>query len=225
MTNLGQHSLDIVHWCLGPGTARRPSPAPGAGSACSDNGETPDTQDALFEYPELVARGRTARPRGAGRSRPRRWSSSGPRGAWRSSRKGFVVTPDPDLAAGERRAAGSAAHHPVGGPARGQRRARPPATWTEAVRDESGDEYDQFRRHARDFLDCVKSRREPVSDLESSHRVATACHLANLSLRLGRKLRWDAERETIIEDPEAASWLERPYRPPWDAVRKGLGVG
>ena len=49
-----------------------------------------------------------------------------------------------------------------------------------------------------DFLECVRSRREPISDLESGHRVATACHLANLSLRLGRKLRWDAERETIV---------------------------
>ena len=74
---------------------------------------------------------------------------------------------------------------------------------TEAVEDRSGDEYDQFRRHARDFLDCVRSRREPISDLESGHRVATACHLANLSLRLGRKLRWDAERETVVGDPEA----------------------
>ena len=74
----------------------------------------------------------------------------------------------------------------------------------------------------RNFLDCVKSRRTPISDLESSHRVVTACHLANLSLRLGRKLRWDPARETILDDPEAARRLERPYRPPWDAVLKSL---
>ena len=52
--------------------------------------------------------------------------------------------------------------------------------------------------HIQNFLDCVKSRRQPVSDLESGHRVATACHLANISLRLGRKLRWDAGREEIV---------------------------
>ena len=89
------------------------------------------------------------------------------------------------------------------------------ATWTSAVEDRSGDEFDQFRRHARDFLDCVRTRREPVSDLESGHRVATACHLANLSLRLGRPLRWDPSREEIVGDAEAARWLDRPKREPW----------
>ena len=70
--------------------------------------------------------------------------------------------------------------------------------------------------HARGFLDSVKSRKEPISDLEGAHRVVTACHLANLSLRLGRRLRWDADRETIPDDSQAAAMLERPYRTPWD---------
>ena len=66
-----------------------------------------------------------------------------------------------------------------------------------------------------------ESRRDPISDLEGAHRVATACHLANLSLRLGRKLRWDAVNETIVADAEAMR-LERPYRAPWDAERNAL---
>src|SRR5207248_277863 len=69
---------------------------------------------------------------------------------------------------------------------------------TRAVEDNSGSSARQLRQHVRNFLDCVKSRRAPVSDLESAHRVATACHLANLSLRLGRKLRWDADREEVL---------------------------
>ena len=76
--------------------------------------------------------------------------------------------------------------------------------------------------HVRNFLDCVKSRQEPISDLESGHRVATVCHLANLSLRLGRKLRWDAEKEEIRGDAEANQWLERAYRPPWDGELKAV---
>ena len=113
--------------------------------------------------------------------------------------------------------------HPVGGPARASGpELDSPKFWTEAVSDDSGDEYDQFRRHARNFLDCVKSRRTPISDLESSQRIVNACHLANLSLRLGRKLRWDPAREMILDDLEAARRLERPYRPPWDAVLKSL---
>jgi hypothetical protein len=98
--------------------------------------------------------------------------------------------------------------------------------WTGALEDRSGNEFDQFRRHARNFLDCVRSRHDPISDLEGAHRVVTACHLANLSLRLGRKLRWDSGRESVIDDPDANAQLERPYRAPWDAERKALlGTG
>jgi hypothetical protein len=46
--------------------------------------------------------------------------------------------------------------------------------------------------------------------------------LANLSLRTGRKLKWDAEREEIVGDAEASGMLLRPYRKPWDDVLKSL---
>jgi hypothetical protein len=55
--------------------------------------------------------------------------------------------------------------------------------------------------------------------------VATICHLANISLRLGRKLNWDGEHETIVGDEDAAAWLARPYRAPWDRELRALGVG
>jgi hypothetical protein len=74
----------------------------------------------------------------------------------------------------------------------------------------------------RNFLDCVKSRATPISDLASAHRVSTMCHLANISLRLGRKLRWDPTREDVIGDAEASALLSRPYRVPWDAVLKAV---
>jgi predicted dehydrogenase len=221
MTNLGQHQLDIVHWCLDPAG---PSSVASAGGRFSlrDGGETPDTQDVLFEYPGFIASwSHREAARGLAPSYPLEFL--GPRGSLAISRKGFVVTPDLKVSP-ESVVPRFGNDHPVGGPSRVPEPGRE-TSWTEAVRDETGDVYDQFRRHVRDFLDCVKARREPASDLESGHRVATACHLANLSLRLGRKLRWDAERETVPDDPEAARMLERPYRPPWDAVLKGLGVG
>jgi predicted dehydrogenase len=112
--------------------------------------------------------------------------------------------------------------HPVGGP-----QPVPEASeqhWTEPAQDKSGDWKDQYVRHVRNFLDCIKSRREPNSDLESAHRVATVCHLANISLRTGRTIRWDAEREEIVGDVEASKMLVRPYRAPWDAELKALGV-
>jgi hypothetical protein len=49
--------------------------------------------------------------------------------------------------------------------------------------------------------------------------------LANISLRLGRMIRWDADKEEVLGDPAAAKMLVRPYRSPWDAELKALGVG
>lgn len=52
--------------------------------------------------------------------------------------------------------------------------------------------------HVKNWLDSVKSRREPNSPIELGHRVITAAHLANLSYRTGKKVYWDAEREQVI---------------------------
>ena len=96
--------------------------------------------------------------------------------------------------------------------------------WTEPAKDSSGNWKDQYVQHIRNFLDCVKSRREPNSDLQSGHQVATVCHLANLSLRSGRKLRWDPAKDDILGEPEVAAMLLRPYRKPWDAELRALRV-
>jgi hypothetical protein len=68
----------------------------------------------------------------------------------------------------------------------------------------------------------VKSRQTPISDLESGHRVATICHLANISLRLGRSVAWDMKHQTIPGDDQAAAMLQRPYRPPWEKELKAV---
>jgi hypothetical protein len=147
----------------------------------------------------------------------------GSRGSLGISRSGFTVTADRKLPP-ENTVRQFAGAHPAGGPAAVEE-TRPPQFWTKTIADTSGDIRAQLKQHVSNFLDCIKTRREPISDLESGHRVATACHLANLSLRLGRRLRWDADKETILDDPEAAKMLVRPYRAPWDAELKALGVG
>jgi predicted dehydrogenase len=69
--------------------------------------------------------------------------------------------------------------------------------------------------HHQNFLDCVKSRKLPICDVEIGHRSATVCHLGNIALWLGRKLQWDPVAEAIVGDEEAARMLSRPYRRPW----------
>lgn len=69
--------------------------------------------------------------------------------------------------------------------------------------------------HAQNFVDCIRSRRRPVADVEIGHRSATVCHLGNIAMRLGRKLRWDPAREEFIGDADANRMKSRPRRAPW----------
>src|SRR5262249_4679561 len=148
-----------------------------------------------------------------GERRPLPLEFFGTKGSLGISRAGFVVTPDPDIPPGSLIPQFDV--HPVGGPAT-VKPTGTPRPRTEAIVDKSGDGRAQFAAHVRSFLDCIKSRKPPISDMESAHRTATACHLANISMRLARKLRCDAKRETTLGDNEAAGWLVRPYRAPWD---------
>jgi predicted dehydrogenase len=66
-----------------------------------------------------------------------------------------------------------------------------------------------------DFLKCVKSRKDPYFPVDIGHRVATVCHLANICLRLKRKLKWDPVAEYFENDAEANALMARPLRSPW----------
>ena len=213
MTNLGAHEIDIVQWAMKKQAPQAVSSA-GGRLALKDNGETPDTQDAVFEYPGFTAlwsHREASRGRGAGEG----LEFFGTRGSMTVSRAGFQVFPDmkvpPENQIPEFHG------QPVGGPRRIANAVTTP--WCEPIKRKVSNNL--LASHARNFIDCVKSRQQPVSSLEGEHRVATACHLANISLRLGRKVRWDAEREEIIGDSEASAMLVRPYRKPWDQVLAG----
>src|SRR5262249_18509298 len=66
-----------------------------------------------------------------------------------------------------------------------------------------------------DFLKCVRSRKDPYFPVDIGHRVSTVCHLGNICLRLGRKLKWDPVAERFNQDTEANAMLTRPLRSPW----------
>jgi predicted dehydrogenase len=77
----------------------------------------------------------------------------------------------------------------------------------------------QNEPHVRDFLDCIKTRNRPRSDVEICHRSTSACHLANIALHVGRKIRWDGKNERIIDDKEASEYLKRPMYGGWKMPR------
>ncbi|RMF42699.1 MAG: gfo/Idh/MocA family oxidoreductase [Planctomycetota bacterium] len=73
-------------------------------------------------------------------------------------------------------------------------------------------EYNERKAHWACFLNCVKSRQEPISDVHSHMNMLNTCHLAGIAARLGRDLKWDAAKEEIVGDEQANAMLSRPYR-------------
>jgi len=69
--------------------------------------------------------------------------------------------------------------------------------------------------HMGNFFHCVKTREEPVAPVRIEHRTVSVCHLTNLSIRLGRALTWDPEKEVFVGDEEANGWLSRKQREPY----------
>jgi predicted dehydrogenase len=69
--------------------------------------------------------------------------------------------------------------------------------------------------HQQNFIDCIKTRKPTISTVDAAVTTDTISQLCDISVRLGRKLRWDPDQEKILDDPEAERLLHRPMRAPW----------
>ena len=65
------------------------------------------------------------------------------------------------------------------------------------------------------WLDCIKSRKQPISPAEIGHRACTVCLTTHIAMKLGRRLTWNPEEEKFANDVEANSMLSRPQRAPY----------
>jgi predicted dehydrogenase len=210
-TNMGAHEMDIILWALqvkGP----KKVVSFGGRSVLDDGCEVPDTQDSLFEFPGGVTAAFSYREASVGgRPIPVLWFF-GTKGGMNLSRSGFQIYPDTKNPEGEL-------------PGTTPRAQREP--WIEPLKEgPTSNTYGGMDLHERNFLDCVRSRKDPNATVEDGHYAATSCHLANLSLRLGgRTLHWDAEKEDFIGDREASAMLTRPYSSPWDKELRSLKLG
>jgi predicted dehydrogenase len=97
---------------------------------------------------------------------------------------------------------------------RGAQETYPAELWDEYIGPEENRLY-KSRDHYQNFLDCVRNRGETITPIETAHRSASVGHLGVVAIELGRKIRWDPETETILDDSEARRLLSRSYRSPW----------
>ncbi len=71
------------------------------------------------------------------------------------------------------------------------------------------------RNHMRDWLDCIKTRKQPIASVEAGHRSASIGHLGKIACTLGQTLEWDPAKEVFNNNTMANNMLSRPYRGEW----------
>jgi len=69
--------------------------------------------------------------------------------------------------------------------------------------------------HHQNWLECIKTRKDPICCVEVGHRSVTVCHLGNIAVRTGKRILWDPQKQEVGGDAELARWVTRPYRAPW----------
>ncbi|MCI0338657.1 MAG: Gfo/Idh/MocA family oxidoreductase [Acidobacteria bacterium] len=207
-TNLLSHNIDIVQWAMN--AMPRAVAAMGGRYSLKGLGETPDVFESIFDYPGFIVNW-SCNEISANR-RPG-LEFCGTKGTLRLDRGGFEIIPDPLIPA----------ENQIPSFTEPRRVSAPPELRTAAVKKDGYEQVrDQFQPHVRNFLDCVKSRQQPASDLESGHKTSMACHLANIALKVGRTVRWDDAKEEITGDRDASKLLVKEYRAPWDRELKAV---
>ncbi|MGC8737949.1 MAG: Gfo/Idh/MocA family protein [Candidatus Hydrogenedens sp.] len=96
----------------------------------------------------------------------------------------------------------------------GDLRANPPSLLQETIAPNEI-HLGRSKGHHKNFIECVKSRKDPTAPVEVGYHTATMCHMANIAMRLGRKLNWDPEKEMFINDDEANRMMQPSMRAPW----------
>jgi predicted dehydrogenase len=210
MTDWGVHLLDIVQWAMEVEAPTRIAAA-GGKLVLQDNRETPDTLDVLFEYPEFIA---TYANRKTNAYTPDGHDYGilfyGTDGTLFVDRSGYDLYPE----------LGGVADEPEPAYLRLQKTGRP--SWSRdrtvdvgRAQRMAGPGSDQNGPHIENFLECMRTRKLPISDIEIGHRSTSTCLLGNIAYRTGHKITWDAAREQVSDDPEASKLLSREYRAPW----------
>ena len=199
MGDIGVHFIDCCRFLLDLRWPRSISSSGGIYVDKDSAATVPDTQIAAFQYDDMLMTW-TNRQWGQGTDPATPWGARlyGDKGTLRVTPTGYDFTP-----AGAKTPTMSAELGPE---------------LTEFPSDQALSNVDKplfaiTRENMRDFVRALKTGTRPASDIEEGYISTSICALANLSMKLGRPLKWDGEN--IVGDAQAQSMLARPYRAPW----------
>ena len=210
LTNMGVHYLDMIHWALGH-DAPTAVTAMGGDFAVEDNREIPDTLEVIWQYQNSQGGGALVSFTQINASAPLASARNcdvefrGTKGALYLMGDGYEVVPD-DITPNE---------FPVRTPLdrtiqRGWRAGQRPMIAAKKVEGRTQDAH-----HARNFLDCVRSRERCHCDIETGHRSTSATLLGNIAYKTKSYLEWDARAERFTNNQAANKRLSYEYRAPY----------
>ncbi len=209
VTNMGVHYLDLIQWALGHDAPLAVTALGGRFAGIQDNREIPDTLEVTWEYPggTLATFSQWNATTAPASGRNCEIEFRGTKGTLYLTGAGFEVVPD----------AITPHTFPVRNPTdrrieRGWRAGEAPVIEAKTV---TGDSRNDTVNHARNFLDCVKSRARCNADSETGHRSTSATLLANIALKTRSLLEWDAKGERITNNRAANKLLRCDYRAPY----------
>ena len=207
LTNMGTHYLDLIQWCIGQNAPVRVH-AIGTKGAIHDNRQIPDTMEATWEYPggTLATFSQFNANASPGNPKNALVEFRGTEGTLYVNFSTIEIVPEAV------RAEDIPALDPTN---RAGNSRQSKATTRPAAKAFSMSGSTDTGPHARNFLDCVRSRKECNCSPEIGHRSTTTTLLANVAYDRGRQLSWDAGQERFTNDDEANKLLSYEYRPPW----------
>lgn len=191
----GVHFIDAIRWITGDELGPTRVSALGGRFVVDDDRTTPDVMEGLFQFPSgrLVSFAQYESSGNRAMPRPAFAELRGTQGTMYVNDNSFEVLPE------------------HGGRYQDDRTPR-----MEPINQKFPGGWDVHTcGHARNFLDCMKSRAKPNADVEIGHRSTTMTLLANISLATESTIHWDPEREVITNNKDANNLLHYEYRKPW----------
>jgi len=215
LTNFGVHYVDVIRWCLGQDSPRSVTAIGGRYAGIQDNREIPDTLEVLWEFegPTLVVFEQYNANAAPGTNRDAEMELRGTKGTMYIRYASWEVVPEKNAQAPEGYDGGKGYGNPLDR-AGGRRVGASLKPAIEPRSRQGPSEYDTTS-HARNFLDCIKSRGKCNADVLTGHISTSAALIGNIAHKTRSHLQWDAKAERFTNNDRANERLHYEYRAPY----------